>query len=91
MKLRFSLWSTFLGLAVSVASAGERAYNLPPAQMLMEPGPGVGGPGPGVLAPFGPAPAMGCQVNEETVQILFNKPDGMQARWDVGAVGHFDS
>lgn len=27
------------------------AYNLPPAQRLMEPGPGVGGPGPGVLMP----------------------------------------
>ena len=25
--------------------------NLPPAQMLMEPGPGVGGPGPGIMAP----------------------------------------
>ncbi|MCC9603928.1 hypothetical protein LOC67_25530 [Stieleria sp. JC731] len=26
-------------------------HNLPPAQQMMEPGPGVGGPGPGVLAP----------------------------------------
>lgn len=26
-------------------------HNLPPAQQLMEPGPGVGGPGPGVLGP----------------------------------------
>lgn len=41
------------------------AYNLPPAQRLMEPGPGVGGPGPGVLMPAsgmggggGVAPAM---------------------------------
>ena len=25
------------------------AHNLPPAQMLAEPGPGVGGPGPGVM------------------------------------------
>jgi hypothetical protein len=25
-------------------------HNLPPAQMLMEPGPGVGGPGPGVIS-----------------------------------------
>ncbi len=30
--------------------------NLPPANMLMEPGPGVGGPGPGILTP----PAMGA-------------------------------
>lgn len=27
------------------------AHNIPPAQRLMEPGPGVGGPGPGVLYP----------------------------------------
>ena len=25
--------------------------NLPPAEMLMEPGPGVGGPGPGIISP----------------------------------------
>ena len=50
-------------------SCGRLAHNLPPAQRLMEPGPGVGGPGPGVLSPmsrpvFGgagivPATAMG--------------------------------
>ena len=33
------------------------AHNIPPAQRLMEPGPGVGGPGPGVLYPQ--ASAMG--------------------------------
>jgi hypothetical protein len=33
------------------AQHGHLAYNLPPAQRLMEPGPGVGGPGPGVLSP----------------------------------------
>lgn len=27
------------------------AHNIPPAQRLMEPGPGVGGPGPGVIRP----------------------------------------
>ena len=36
---------------------GRLAYNLPPAQRLMEPGPGVGGPGPGVLGPMGGMPA----------------------------------
>jgi hypothetical protein len=46
------------------AQYGHLAYNLPPAQRLMEPGPGVGGPGPGVLSPAatmgsgGIAPAM---------------------------------
>jgi hypothetical protein len=32
------------------------------------------------------APAM-----EPTVQVLFDKPDGMQVRWDVGGIGQFDS
>ena len=47
-----------MGLAVLLASSGDpaagagRAFNLPPAQRLMEPGPGVGGPGPGVLSPL---------------------------------------
>ena len=50
-----------------LAGMGPRkAYNLPPAQRLMEPGPGVGGPGPGVLHPMagamsggGVSPTMG--------------------------------
>jgi hypothetical protein len=32
---------------------GRLAYNLPPSSRLMEPGPGVGGPGPGVIPPAG--------------------------------------
>ena len=49
--------ATFLtGLAVLLAATSDcmanKAYNLPPAQRLMEPGPGVGGPGPGVLGPM---------------------------------------
>jgi hypothetical protein len=38
---------------------GRLAYNLPPAQQLMEPGPGVGGPGPGVIPPVGGGMGMG--------------------------------
>ena len=39
--------------AQAMAGMGPRvAHNLPPAQRLMEPGPGVGGPGPGVLHPM---------------------------------------
>jgi hypothetical protein len=33
------------------AGQGRLAYNLPPAERIMEPGPGVGGPGPGVIPP----------------------------------------
>ena len=43
-----------------LAGMGPRvAHNLPPAQRLMEPGPGVGGPGPGVLHPMAGAMAGG--------------------------------
>ncbi len=44
----------FLTLALAAAScftgcASTARHNLPPAQRLLEPGPGVGGPGPGVM------------------------------------------
>lgn len=81
------------------------SHNLPPAQMLHEPGPGVGGPGPGVLAAMGPGAAMGgapmgphggmmapgVAGPQSTVQVLFDKPVRMQVHWDVSQVGMFDS
>ncbi len=60
--------------------------NLPPAQMLMEPGPGVGGPGPGIMAT---APMMSPIVS--TSQVAFTSPEGMAVAWDVGQPGAFDS
>ncbi len=42
---------TAFATANCLAQHHHLAYNLPPAQRLMEPGPGVGGPGPGVLMP----------------------------------------
>ncbi len=48
------------GYAQMLAGMGPRvAHNLPPAQRLMEPGPGVGGPGPGVLHPMASRMAAG--------------------------------
>ncbi|RIK79414.1 MAG: hypothetical protein DCC67_10600 [Planctomycetota bacterium] len=51
----------------SIGCVGSKvAYNLPPAQRLLEPGPGVGGPGPGVIqpasaiAPLGPGAMAGA-------------------------------
>lgn len=38
-----------LSVAAVGCGGGRMAYNLPPAQQLMHPGPGVGGPGPGVI------------------------------------------
>ena len=49
MMLALVVMST--GCQVPVARTGiPVSHNLPPAQMLAEPGPGVGGPGPGVMA-----------------------------------------
>ncbi len=77
------------------------SHNLPPAQMLAEPGPGVGGPGPGVTSlqvpPMGAGggmPGGGApygMVAPSTVQILFDQPQGMQINWDVTSIGMFDS
>ena len=52
MKTCMSRWIMLIAIAATaVGCAHHRSYNLPPAERLMEPGPGVGGPGPGVLAP----------------------------------------
>ena len=53
---------------------------LPPASMLMHPGPGVDGPGPGVMM-YQPAAPMPAQA----LQVAFTGPDGMVINWDVGA------
>ncbi len=47
----FGLTLAALGCMGSIGCVGRVAHNLPPAQRLLEPGPGVGGPGPGVLRP----------------------------------------
>ncbi len=75
-------------------------HNLPPAQQLLEPGPGVGGPGPGVLnrsasggGAGGPSAAYGPfgAVVGQSVQVLFDKPELMQVTWDVSGIGRYDS
>lgn len=79
------------------------SHNLPPAQMLLEPGKGVGGPGPGVLSPasyastVGPAANAGAAlgpfaaVAHQSVQVLFDSPESMFISWDVSGVGYYDS
>jgi hypothetical protein len=54
--------------------------------MLMEPGPGVGGPGPGVMLNSLPVPAM-LGVS----QVAFLSPVEMQINWDASGSGQFDS
>jgi len=68
--------------------------NLPPANMLMEPGPGVGGPGPGVLATadvMSAAQMAGGMAGMRTSQVAFVSPEGMAVEWELGAPGSFDS
>jgi hypothetical protein len=110
MYARLTAGFTMLALAAAATTAnaiqthGFRpgtpvGHNLPPAQMLLEPGPGVGGPGPGVLsARRGPDIGQGmaeygpfCAVNYQPVQILFDRPELMQVSWDVTGIGRYDS
>ncbi|MEI8371212.1 MAG: hypothetical protein WCJ35_00090 [Planctomycetota bacterium] len=60
--------------------------NLPPSEMLAHPGPGVDGPGPGVLSCQPAVPVVGAAS-----QIYFVGPDGLTMQWDVTAPGQFDS
>ena len=83
--------SSFMLLLVAcVMIAGCRTpfnkNNLPPANVLMRPGPGVDGPGPGVMMhqPGMPSPGM-------TSQVAFVGPEGMVVSWDVIGPGMFDS
>src|SRR6267142_3503428 len=90
MKIRLSLVSLALALGLTaLGCAFPKQHNLPNAAQLMEPGPGVGGPGPGVLPPTLP-PAM-IPVSMPSVQVLFARPEGMQIRWDVTGMTPFDS
>jgi len=95
--------SPFTGLAQLRPTATPHTNVLPPAAMLHHPGPGVEGPGPGIIAPvayeeclaasgqggFGGLP--GLPRFAPTSQIGFVGPEAMQVRWDITAVGAFDS
>ena len=70
-------------------------HNLPPAQQLMHPGPGVGGPGPGVMmraAAGGPMMGGGMMPMGPgaTTQISFIGPKSTTVTWELGGAG-FDS
>lgn len=92
-KVRFLGVIAALGLAAP-SLGGEPAirHNMPPAARLAEPGPMVGGPGPGVLAPETiPVPGYGAGVPAPTTQILFNQPQSMKISYDVVGDGSFTS
>ena len=92
-KVKFLSVIAALGLAAP-SLGGEPAirHNMPPAARLAEPGPMVGGPGPGVLAPETiPVPGYGAGVPVPTTQILFNQPQSMKISYDVVGDGSFTS
>jgi hypothetical protein len=91
-----------LGSAIQLTSsncAGEFGirHNMPPAARLAEPGPMVGGPGPGVLTPETmPVPGAGggqcgMPMMAPKVQVLFNQPESMQILYDIVGDNTFTS
>jgi hypothetical protein len=84
--MKYGIVFVLMFAVVMAGCVGPLKKNLPPAQMLMHPGPGVDGPGPGVMQ-YQP----GCNSNGQVSQVEFVGPDGMQVRWDVAAPGQFDS
>lgn len=91
MRIRIGLWMTcVIAALVATGCIMPKEHNLPPAHRLMHPGPGVGGPGPGVMPPMVP-PHAEMYGPKKAVQILFARPEGMQVAWDVSAQGAFDS
>jgi hypothetical protein len=65
----------------SYHEARQSNYYAPPAEMLVRPGPGVDGPGPGVMNML----AGGSQRSfaTSTTQIRFIGPEGMQVGWQI--------
>ena len=74
-------------------------HNIPPAARLAEPGPMVGGPGPGVMMPetVPVEPGMMCQpggmggMQSPPVQVLFNDMESMHVFYDVVGDNTFTS
>lgn len=84
MKYRMAV---FCALAALAGCKAPFSKNLPPAEQIMHPGPGVDGPGPGVMMLGDPGPpAVG-----QATQVIFGGPEGMIVTWDVSAPGAFDS
>lgn len=72
-------------------------HNMPPAARMAEPGPMVGGPGPGVMAPEtipaggGMGGMPGMAMSAPKVQVLFNQPESMQILYDIVGDNTFTS
>jgi hypothetical protein len=68
----------------------NQQHNVPPAQRMMHPGPGVDGPGPAVMMPtMAQLPAQALLAPAPTVQVMFLRPEGMEIRQFDIAMGRF--
>lgn len=104
MKLYFLALATLLIVCVGCAYDGQQAmhrneFHAPPAEMMVRPGPMVGGPGPGVIGPMAtgvtqagyqcPAPMMAMPAmppaEMRTSQVRFLGPEGMSIGWQIGS------
>ncbi len=90
MRYYFLALGTLLIVCVGCATDGNQVfhkneYHAPPASMLANPGPMVGGPGPGVMN-FHPPGAGGGQPSFAgcTSQVRFLGPEGMSVGWEIG-------
>ena len=93
MKYYFLALGTVVVVCVGCAMDGNQLtnkgeYHAPPAQMLSEPGPMVGGPGPGVIPMMGgpgmwggPGGPGARPAAPSTTQVRFVGPDGMHIGW----------
>ena len=88
------IWAAIAIAALLTTGCGTmQQHNLPPAEQLAHQGPGVDGPGPGVLMPQQQPVAMmmpqGPAAAGMSIQAIFNKPDGMQIDLDTTYNGSY--
>lgn len=104
MLIRSFGWAVAACLAATSVGCVAPGYNLPPVGHLAAPGPGVNGPGPGVLtsaemsggymgaeASAGRAGVDAGFTGSSNTQVMFSRPTGMEVHWDVTGSGQFSS
>jgi len=89
MKFYFLALATLVVVCVGCTQFGDgqhalksTEYSAPPAAMMQRPGPGVDGPGPGVLPSYAQMPPPGA-FSSRTTQVKFAGPLGMQIGWKI--------
>ncbi len=89
MKRKIILVAALAALA-TVGCKGGPGYNLPPMERLMAPGPGVGGPGPGVLqaSDFGGPGVRWLRIRRGPGTHAHGSSHVCQARWNAGLLGY---